>query len=210
MSLSNQSLFVKLLLPYIKGYYVDIGSGNGENEPCMSNTAYLEEQGWTGLLLDYNETYIKESSTMFRLNSISVCLDATKTDYKKLFDHFKVPKVIDYLTIDVDANNASTIDILKMFPFNDYDFKILTVETDLYNPWGPKQKSDLVEYMKDKKYKCIVENVGLSTNKNKPIEDWYINPEYYSEFQIKNIENLFYKNINPNDLILDLASKRKT
>ena len=55
----------------------------------------------------------------------------------------------------------------------------------------------------------IVENVGLSFAGKKYLEDWYINPKYYNDFQIKDIENLFYKEKNPNDIIMDLASRRK-
>jgi len=210
MSLSQQDLFVQLLLGN-SGYYVDIGAGNGEGEPCASNTAWLEELGWTGLLIEYLPRYCEEAAK-FRPKSTVIQADAFHLDYKKLFDHFKVPKAIDYLTIDIDPNGYiedPCVNVLSKFPFEEYDFKILTIEHDLYNPHGQFQKEKLSSFMKDKPYKMIVENVGLSFAGKKYLEDWFINPKYYNEFKIKDIENLYYKEMNPNDIIIDLAKRVK-
>jgi hypothetical protein len=210
MALSHQDLIVYLLLGK-QGYYVDIGAGNGEGEPCASNTAWLEELGWTGLLLDINQDYI-EQAKRFRLNSTSICEDAFAVDYKSLFNRLNVPTVIDYLTIDVDPLGyiqAPCVEVLSKFPFDKYDFKFLTIEHDLYNPHGPFQKEILQNYMKNQPYKLFAEDVGLAFNGKKYLEDWYINPKYYQDFKIKDIENLYYLKQNPNQIVIDLSTKVK-
>ena len=211
MALSQQDLFVNLLLPSKDGFYVDIGAGNGEGEPCASNNAWLEELGWSGILLEIRSDYAQQAR-VFRPRSHIVQADAFTIDYKELFIQLNCPKVIDYLSIDIDpigSIQAPCVDVLSKFPFEDFDFKILTIEHDLYNPHGEYQKIALSSFMKNKPYKMIVENVGLSFAGKKYLEDWYINPKYYNDFQIKDIENLFYKEKNPNDIIMDLASRRK-
>jgi len=208
MALSHQDLCVYLLLGD-KGYYVDIGSGNGEGAPCASNTAWLEEMGWTGLLLDIDQKFIEEAK-IFRPNSKCIREDAFNVDYKKLFDRIGTPKVIDYLTIDVDPMGniqAPCVQAFAKFPFEDYDFKFLTIEHDLYNPHGPFQKQILQNYMKNKPYRLFAEDVALAYNGKRYLEDWYINPKFYNDFKIKDIENLYYLKQNPNNIVLDLASK---
>lgn len=211
MALSQQDLFVNLLLPSRNGFYVDIGAGNGEGEPCASNNAWLEEIGWTGILLEIREDYVQEAKR-FRPKSQVVQADAFKVDYKELFYRLNCPKVIDYLSIDVDpldSIQSPCVEVLSKFPFEDFDFKILTIEHDLYNPHGLQQKNTLKYFMQNRPYKIIAENVGLSFAGKKYLEDWYINPKYYNDFQIKDIENLYYKEQNPNDIIMDLAKRLK-
>lgn len=210
MALSQQDLVCGMLLGR-SGYYVDIGAGNGEGEPCASNTAWLEEVGWTGMLIEYMPNYCQEACR-FRPKSLVVQANAFTLDYKKVFEELKVPKVIDYLTIDIDPTpqiQDPNTNVLSKFPFDEYDFKFLTIEHDLYNPHGLFQKASLDNYMKDKPYKMIVENVALAFAGKKYLEDWYINPKYYNDYLVKDVENLYYKEINPNDIVLDLAKRLK-
>lgn len=210
MALSHQDLVCGMLLGR-SGYYVDIGAGNGEGEPCASNTAWLEEIGWTGLLLEYMSNYCQEA-LRFRPKSLVVQADAFTVDYKKMFQELNVPKVIDYLTIDIDPTpqiQAPCVYALSLFPFDEYDFKFLTIEHDLYNPHGQYQKAVTEAFMKDKPYKLFAENVALAFAGKKYLEDWYINPKYYNDYLIKDVENLFYKEMNPNDIVLDLAKRLK-
>jgi hypothetical protein len=210
MALSQQDLFVQALIGN-SGFFVDIGAGNGEGEPCASNTAWLEELGWTGILLEYRKDYHEESK-VFRPKSISVWENAFSVDFLNLFKINNAPKVIDYLTIDIDPTEeiqSPCVQALSRFPFFEYDFKILTIEHDLYNPHGDYQKKSLMDFMKNKPYKLIAENVALSFAGTKYLEDWYINPKFYSEFKVNGIESLSYKNQNPNDIIIDLLKRVK-
>jgi len=204
MALSNQDLSCQILLGN-KGYYVDIGAGNGRGEPCASNTAWLEEIGWTGLLLDINQSYMNEAKTL-RPKSLSHACDILKTNIKTLFQIYKVPKVIDYLSIDIDPYSVS---VLELFPFDEYEFKFLTIEHDFYNPWGPRQKEHLKRFMADKPFKLIYEDAGLVFHTVNYLEDWYINPKFKDDFLVKDVESLYYYRINPNEMVLDLISKKK-
>lgn len=214
MALSQQDLFVNLLLPNKKGYYVDIGAGNGEGIPCASNTIWLEELGWKGILLEFKKEYCEEAKVL-RPNSHIVKADAYAVDYKKLFEHLNVPKTIDYLSIDIDPwySQACNVDILSKFPHDEYEFKILTIEHDLYNtPVGKIQKPALMEFYKNswlKEYYMVVENIALQYSGTKYIEDWFINPKYFDEFNIIDIGKLKYFEQNPNDMIMDLINRRK-
>lgn len=203
MALSNQDLFIQLLLGN-KGYYVDIGAGDGSREPCASNTYWLEELGWTGILIEYDPQYVKEGRRL-RPNSHFVNTNALTVDYKQLFQQCNAPKVIDYLSIDIEPSSLAA---LVRFPFDEYDFKVLTIEHDLYNmPYGVVQKRELSLYMKDKNYVKIVEDVGLVDSTTRFLEDWYINPKYLHEYRVSNIDKLYYFRRNPNDIIVDLAQK---
>lgn len=203
MALSQQDLFAQLLLGD-KGYYIDIGAGDGAGEPCASNTYWLEEIGWKGLLIEYDPKYVNEGRKN-RPNSHFISTNALTIDYKQLFSQFNVPKVIDYLTIDIEP---SSLLALKKFPFDEYDFKILTIEHDFYNmPQGIGEKRLLSLFMKDKPYIKIVEDVGLSYKTTNFLEDWYINPKYLHQFRVPNADKLYYYRRNPNDIIVDLATK---
>lgn len=205
MSLSQQDIFVYTLLGN-KGYYLDIGAGDGAGLPCASNTYWLEEIGWTGILIEYDPQYTSEARKL-RPNSRFFCENALTLDYKQLFKACNTPKVIDYLSIDIEPTSLAA---LERFPFDEYDFKILTIEHDLYNmPQGIFEKRRLNLWMQNKPYIRIVEDVGLSYRTTHFLEDWYINPKYLHEFRVPNADKLYYYKQNPNSIITDLALRIK-
>ncbi len=56
--------------------------------------------------------------------------DATKIEYKKLLEENNMPKNIDYLQIDLDAGNGSTMEALEKMDneiFDDYKFATITL-----------------------------------------------------------------------------------
>lgn len=203
MALSQQDLFVHTLLGD-KGFYVDIGAGDGAGLPCASNTYWLEERGWSGILIEYDPQYTSEGKRL-RPNSQFLCTDALRLDYKALFKQVNAPKVIDYLSIDIEPTSLAA---LERFPFDEYDFKILTIEHDFYNmPQGIVEKRNLNLWMKDKPYIRIVEDVGLAYRTTNFLEDWYINPKYLHEFKVPNADKLYYYRQNPNTIIADITKK---
>lgn len=206
MALSQQDLFVQTLLGN-KGYFVDIGAGDGAGLPCASNTYWLEELGWTGILLEYDPQYPTEGRKL-RPNSHFVLANALTIDYKQLFRQCNTPKVIDYLSIDIEP---SSIAALVRFPFDEYDFKILTIEHDFYNmPQGIVQKRELTIFMKTLPYVKVVEDVGLSYRTTHFLEDWFVNPKYIDEFRVPRADTLYYYRQNPNSIITDLIRRIKT
>jgi len=213
MAISQQDLFVNLLLPNKNGFFLDIGAGDGESQPCQTNTAWLEELGWKGILLEYEKKYC-DHAKKFRKNSIVVQGDAYAIDYRNMFRSFNAPTAIDYLSVDIDPwySQIANVQILSFLPWREYDFKIITIEHDLYNTEvGKFQKPALANFFKNeilKDYKIIAEDVGLVYDGKKYLEDWFINIKYIKEFNIKNIENLYYLKENPNNIIMDLCKKQ--
>lgn len=203
MALSQQDLFVQALLGN-KGYYLDIGAGDGSGLPCASNTYWLEEIGWNGILIEYDPQYTEEMKRL-RPNSQVFCTNALTLDYKALFKQCNTPKVIDYLSIDIEPTSLAA---LEKFPFDEYDFKVLTIEHDFYNmPQGIVEKRRLTEWMKNKPYVRIVEDVGLAYRTTNFLEDWYINPKYLHEFRVPNADKLYYYRQNPNSIIADISKR---
>jgi hypothetical protein len=190
-----------------KGNIVNIGCGNASGEPAQDFFWWLREIGWHGsLLLDINPDYIREARA-FHPEATCVCTDALQVDYKMLFDYYKVPKIIDVLSFDIDP---VTITAFKKFPFDEYEFKLGFVETDFYNPWGKQQKAELDEFMKDKTdYKLFAEHVGLVHCTPNWLEDWFVNVKYLDDFEI-DIKDVFYEKCNPNDIVVDLFRRKFT
>ena len=71
-----------------------------------------------------------------RPNSIHIINDATKIDYKNLFEINNVPLNLDYLQIDLEANNGSTLNTLKKLNsevMDKHKFATITFEHDIYH-----------------------------------------------------------------------------
>ena len=107
-------MFVLTMLDGKKdGRYLEIGSA----DPYYgSNTALLEELGWTGLSLEILEKEV-EKFKEHRTNEIIHC-DATKYNYQSLVGDF------DYLQVDCEPP-ATTYYILTKLPFDKIKFSMV-------------------------------------------------------------------------------------
>lgn len=197
-SQAGQDVFA-LSLVGREGYFIEIGSGNGINVPNGSNTKLLEEKGWKGLLIDSNPYYIQ--CIEYLRESAGVLADAGELDYKELFERFNTPKVIDYISLDVDEAN---IKVLKVFPFDDYEFKVMTYEHDMYagRDECKERKSLAKEVLLNKGYVILCEDVCCKDSKNEPFEDWYVNPKYIN---VDDYENLNQVKISSDEIISALG-----
>ena len=68
-----------------------------------------------------------------RPNSIHIINDATKINYKELFETNNVPKNIDYLQLDLEPTNNSTLfTLIKLNDevFDNHKFATITFEHD--------------------------------------------------------------------------------
>jgi hypothetical protein len=198
--LSLQSQFVYLLLGE-KGTYLDCGMGNGSGEPCSSNTAWLYDLGWRGIGMELNEVWAREAKEMFAPESIIIQGDCLSIDWKEIFDHFKMPQIFDYVSIDIDGGSAAA---LHRFLNSGYKAKILMVEHDRYSVGGEQRKEvlmDLMEYQSD--YRMVVEDVGLSFCTKNYLEIWWTLKD--TEFLIPEVHQLFWSKVNPNKVIFDLC-----
>lgn len=178
------------------GFFVEIGS----NDPIQINNTYLLEKNykWRGIMIEYERKYLDSYKT-HRPDSIHVINDATAIDYKELFETNNVPVNIDYLQIDLEANNGSTIRALEKVasqimdhPEKHYKFATITFEHDIYHTNYMNTRERSREILRDHGYYCVFEDIN---NRGvNPFEDWWVHPDlvnmdYIWELQAKNQEN---------------------
>jgi hypothetical protein len=134
---NGQALQDKYVLNMLKfkhnGFFLELGS----NKPQEINNSYLLEKnyGWRGIMVEYDKNfhdiYKKE-----RPNSFHAIEDATIIDYNDALKQVNFPKNMDYLQIDLEPGNGSTLAALKNLNstvFNDYKFATVTFEHDICN-----------------------------------------------------------------------------
>lgn len=192
-----QDIFVLSVLDGKKeGTFLEIGGGR----PFYgNNTALLEEKfNWTGLSIEFNSDNVKQYTTE-RPNTQVLCEDALSIDYKNLLSKNYKDNVIDYLQLDIDPC-SNTFEALKLIPFDEYKFSVITYEHDYYidNTKTFKEKSR--ELLTSKGYVLIVDEV--SPDGKSSFEDWWVHPdlidkEILSQMklvngQIKNMEEYIY------------------
>lgn len=169
-SQSGQDLFVLKLIKNNKPYFVDIGCWKPIE---LNNTYLLENNSWNGLSID-----ITDLSGEWKIRkSKFIAANALEIDYTKLFDENKAPKVIDYLTIDVEGNGDRFLTLKKVLESN-REFKIITIEHDSYRGYELTEAKPQRELLLNNGYFLLCSDVTLSGN---PFEDWWINPKYFNE-----------------------------
>ena len=175
MKLESQIGQDKFVLEHLNnkknGFFIDIGSGHPVK---INNTIVLEkEYEWSGISFDYGPPYAHELSdvTMEKFleiwssyrNTKIITGDARKHNFKKIFEENNVPKIIDYLSLDLEPP-VVTLEVLKLIPFDEYDFRVITFEHDYYREKSTQGPSR--EFLKNHGYK-LIKNVNDQ-------EDWYV------------------------------------
>jgi hypothetical protein len=158
------------------GYFLEIGS----NDAVAINNTYLLEKnyGWRGIMIEYDWKFLPGYKHL-RPNSTHVIHDATKIDYKVLFETNNAPTNVDYLQIDLEAANGSTIETLKNLDKNildKYKFATITFEHDVYHTNFGNTRNVSREIFAKRGYVRVfsdVNNGGIN-----PYEDWYVHPEF--------------------------------
>jgi hypothetical protein len=177
MSYNGQAEQDKFVLHILKekrnGFFLEIGS----SDPISINNTYLleKEYDWKGIMVDYDQTFISPYKN-HRLNSIHIIDDATKIDYKSILNNNNAPLQIDYLQIDLEVSNNSTIITLENLDkdvFDKYKFATITFEHDIYN-YSNHTRLKSREIFKNRGYVCVFNDVS---NGNNPYEDWYVHPD---------------------------------
>lgn len=171
-SQTYQDMFTLSMLNGKKnGKYFEIGAADPFHG---SNTALLEEWGWTGTSLEILEHEVIKFKQQ-RKNEIILC-DATKFDYSILKGH------IDYLQVDCEPP-ATTYDILTMLPWDQCTFGVITYEHDYYTDVTKLYRDKSRNFLLSKGYMLIASNI--SPNDNCPYEDWYVHPKHVDPEIIK-------------------------
>lgn len=173
---AEQDKFVLYILKNKKkGFFLEIGS----NHPIKINNSYILEKNydWNGIMIEYSKNWLNDYKK-FRPNSIHIINDATKIDYKKLFLINNVPLDLDYLQIDLEANNGSTLDTLKKLNsevMDKHKFATITFEHDIYHTNYLNTRLESRKIFEDRGYVRVFSDVNNGgTN---PYEDWYIHPD---------------------------------
>ena len=201
---NGQALQDKFVLSLLKkkqnGYFVELG-GNHPSE--ISNTYLLEKSyGWKGIMVEY-DTSFRDMYAQIRPNSMHIFEDATTIDYVSAFKTANLPSAIDYLQIDLEPGNGSTLAALKNLDkniFDNYTFATITFEHDIYsNNTNCKDTREISRNIfENRGYIRIFSdvnndghwknNVNRDTLRNGgtplreeykgqyPFEDWYIHP----------------------------------
>ena len=181
----NQDVFVDTVLQQDSGFFIDAGCSDGYE---LSNTLALEEIGWTGLLIDIDKDLLEKCLKLRDKNSIVLKLDLSLVSLKDVLAAFDAPKIIDYMSIDIDDYSLAP---LVGFPFEEYDIKVITFEHDAYR-FGTQLKAPSRKFLKEKGFKLICKDVGMlqlvrclscncDTHHAAPQEDWYVNTNLVPE-----------------------------
>ena len=131
---AEQDKFVLNVLKHKKnGFFLEIGSYH----PIEINNSYILENKyeWSGIMIEYNQSWLNDYK-IHRPNSIHVISDATTINYNNLFEINNVPLNIDYLQIDLEVENGSTLNTLKKLNeevMDKYKFATITFEHDIYH-----------------------------------------------------------------------------
>lgn len=177
-----QDLFVLSILDGKRnGTYVEIG---GDHPVVINNSYILESQfGWKGVSFEIIQTAVDLYNSM-RTNPC-LCEDATKVDYKSIFEENNFPKQIDYLQVDIEPAEQ-TLRALKQVDFENYRYSVITFETDAY-VGNIDVINESRSFLIERGYELVASNV---CNDKNPFEDWYVDSSIVSE----DIRSMFKQN----------------
>lgn len=175
-SQASQDKFVATLFNYKQyGSFIDIGSSSAVE---TNNTYFLEsELLWKGICIEkdssYNDGY--KIRTCQYINE-----DALKVDYLSRLT--TLPFRIDYLSIDINEHSA---EVLKVMPFSDYRFNVITIEHDAYALEDSLRIQER-QFLNNHSYLLLCSNVLIPTHLNlginKAFEDWWVDPIAFQNY----------------------------
>lgn len=170
---SAQDLFVLKCLKYKRGgTFLEIGS----NDPIYINNTYPLEKdyGWKGYMVEYEPHFLQLYKTS-RPNSKYIINDATDIDYAEVCAD--LGKNIDYLQIDLEVSNESTLKTLQKLHADamaEHRFAVVTFEHDIYRGDHFNTREESRRIFESAGYVRVFSDVK---NKGFPYEDWYVHPE---------------------------------
>jgi len=191
---AEQDKFVlSVLKNKTNGFFVEIGS----NHPININNTYLLENkyNWKGIMVEYNDSFLSSYKTL-RPNSYHIINDATKVDYAEFFQTNSVPQSIDYLQIDLEANNGSTLQVLQLFDttiFNNYKFATVTFEHDIYHTNFANTREESRKIFDKRGYIRVFADIH-NIEPQYVYEDWYVHPDLIDMEYVKHLMTTNSKN----------------
>ena len=167
------------------GYFLEIGS----NHPSYINNTYKleKEYDWNGLMVEYDSKW--ESEYKSQRKSHYIIADAITIDYRTKFQELGFPANMDYLQIDLEVDNGSTIQTLEnlhtnILPF--YKFATITFEHDIYRGDYFNTRIRSREIFGQYNYYRVFSDVANEFN---VYEDWYVHPDLVDMEYIKQIQS---------------------
>ena len=194
-SQAGQDLFVlKATEEKREGTFVELGSW----QAIEGNNTYLLENsyGWRGLMVEMTPDHEEEYKTK-RPKSKYIISDAQLVDYAIAFKDLDLPPVIDYLSLDLEPSNRSTLTTLEKLEsevMGNHKFSVITFEHDIYCGDFHNTRLASREIFEKNGYVRMFSDVKCGN----PYEDWYVDPETVnSEFidKYKTEESLEWSNI---------------
>lgn len=182
---SKQDEFVIKLLNYkTHGYFLEIG---GNHPITISNTYTLEKEYlWNGLIVEYDDQF--EPLYKIHRDCSYIIKNATEIDYKELFLKNNSPKNIDFLQIDLEVSNGSTLKTLEVLDeqiMSEYTFNVVIFEHDIYRGDYFETRKKSREIFEKNNYILLFGDVK---NGNNPYEDWYVHSSFSNTELINKIK----------------------
>jgi hypothetical protein len=170
----QESLVASILDGKRNGYFLEIGAWDFQD---TNNTYLLETKfGWQGIAVEISKKYARKYNKKRKNHCINS--DALLINYAEVLTKSEFPDVIDYLQLDIDPA-INTFNCLLKIPFEQYQFRVITFEHDLYvSPQNKIYQKIGNEYLEGLGYHRIAKDVcynGLA------FEDWYVNPNLVPE-----------------------------
>jgi hypothetical protein len=164
----GQDLFVQKLIGN-DGYFVELG---GHLPIEINNTFLLESIGWNGIsfdIVDYRKVWECRKTKL-------VVADATSFDFLSFFEENSVPKIIDYLSVDVELEGERYLSLVNCWKSN-REYKIITIEHDSHLGYEESERKPQRDFLTERGYFLIFGNV--KNKEGTPYEDWWINPNFF-------------------------------
>lgn len=190
-SQASQDIFVRALTNCKNnGTFLEIGS----NDPITHNNTYIleNENNYRGIMVEYDNSF-EPAYKIHRPNSLYIINDAQKVNYKELLENNNFPLEMDYLQIDLDVNNSSTLNVLYLLNntvFDKYKFRTVTFEHDIYTGnWFNTQEISR-NIFKERGYILVFPDVSVFwEGKYCKFEDWYVHKDLVNADIITNIKS---------------------
>lgn len=170
-SQANQDKFVYSILYGLlgkqdKGYYLEIGAG----EPIHINNSYFFEKNlqWDGISIDISADLSARWYAARKNRLLSE--DATQSNYSAMLKTF--PRVIDYLSLDVDGYYDV---VLEKLICSNHIFKVITIEHDFYR-YGDLYRQKERKILTELGYYLLCSDVS---DNGYAFEDWWIHPDFF-------------------------------
>lgn len=159
-----------------EGFFLEIGA----SDPVfISNTYLLESKfNWRGISIEINPSSARRFAR--KRTSTLVEADALQIDYLDLLRSAGAPERVDYLQVDIDPS-AQSLQCLKLIPFNNFRFSVITFETDFYDPNVSYEEKVAIrdgsrELLRSHGYALLGAGIG-STGPADVFEDWWVDPQ---------------------------------